>query len=168
MNVEIREVTEQEREWMRVFLIQHWGSTQMVYSQGIHQCDELPAYAAFMENKPVGLITYQLSAQGCEIVSLDSLAEGKGIGTALIEAVEETALSNQSNRIWLITTNDNLHALRFYQKRGYHLVSIHRNAVEAARRIKPQIPLVGNDGIPIRDEIELEKVFEFAYHGDLQ
>lgn len=158
MEVEIRAVTEQERDWMKEFLIQHWGSTQMVYSQGIHQCDELPAFVAYIDEKPVGLITYQISPQGCEIVSLDSLIEGKGIGSVLVQAVEEIALANQIRRMYLITTNDNLHALRFYQKRDYQLVTIHRNAVEAARRIKPQIPLIGNDGIPIRDEIELEKI----------
>ena len=158
MGIDIRAVTEQEREWMRDFLIQHWGSTQMVYSQGIHQCDELPAFVAYVDNEPVGLITYQLAPQGCEIVSLDSLLEGKGIGSALIAAVEAIALTKQCRRIFLITTNDNLHALRFYQKRDYQLVTIHRHAVEHARKIKPQIPIIGNDGIPIRDEIELEKI----------
>ncbi|MFP3471139.1 GNAT family N-acetyltransferase, partial [Micrococcus sp. SIMBA_144] len=61
------------------------------------------------------------------------------------------------SRITLITTNDNLAALKFYQKRGFVMTAIHRNAVEKARKIKPEIPLIGNDGIPIRDEIQLEK-----------
>jgi ribosomal protein S18 acetylase RimI-like enzyme len=56
--------------------------------------------------------------------------------------------------------NDNLHALRFYQKRGFVLVALHRNALEASRKLKPEIPLVGIDGIPIRDEIELELVLD--------
>ncbi len=64
-----------------------------------------------------------------------------------------------SIEVWLITTDANLHALRFYQRRGLVLAALHRNAVEAARRIKPEIPLIGNDGIPIRDELELELAF---------
>jgi RimJ/RimL family protein N-acetyltransferase len=59
-------------------------------------------------------------------------------------------------RVWLITTNDNTAALRFYQRLGFDLVALHRDAVDAARSIKPSIPLVGNDGIPIRHELELE------------
>jgi hypothetical protein len=60
------------------------------------------------------------------------------------------------------TTNDNLNALRFYQKRGFVLVSVHRNAVIKSRQLKPEIPLTGNDGIPLRDEIELEMLLESA------
>lgn len=90
-------------------------------------------------------------------MSLDSLRESQGIGTALMEAVKKVALEAGCCRIWLITTNDNLHALRFYQKRGFVLVAVHRGAVTASRKIKPEIPLMGADGIPIRDEIELER-----------
>ena len=93
-----------------------------------------------------------------EVVTLDSLRPGRGIGTALIEAVKSAASAAGCRRLWLITTNDNLHALGFYQKRGFRLVAVHPGAVDAARRLKPEIPLNGNDGIPIRDEIELEIV----------
>lgn len=153
----IRALEPSDRAWLREFLIEHWGSPQMVYSKGIHHCDRLPGFAAFQNGHPIGLITYALSDETCEIVSLDSLQEGKGIGSALIEAVEGEAAKRSIGRIWLITTNDNLNALRFYQKRGYQLVQVHRHAVAKARKIKPQIPLIGYDGIPIQDEIELEK-----------
>jgi GNAT superfamily N-acetyltransferase len=95
----------------------------------------------------------------CEIISLDSLEEGKGIGSALLQEVESAAILNKCERVKLITTNDNLLALKFYQKRGFDLVKIHKNAVQRAREIKPSIPLIGNDGIPLKDEIELEKEF---------
>ncbi len=157
VKAEIREVNQEDREWMSRFLIEHWGSTQMVYRLGVRQCDQLPAFAAFYKGKPVGLVTYNLDQTECEIVSLDSLIEGHGIGSSLLQAVEDAAKAQGCKRIWLITTNDNLHALRFYQKRQFELVTIYRHAVEKARQIKPQIPLIGNDGIPIRDEIELEK-----------
>jgi len=100
-----------------------------------------------------------LNRKDCEIISLDSLVPSVGIGTALVEAVKETARAHNCKRIWLTTTNDNLNALRFYQKRGFILVTIHRDAVNIARKYKP-IPLTGADGIPIRDEIELELMIE--------
>lgn len=86
------------------------------------------------------------------------MEEGKGIGTLLVQAVEEHAWQHRCTVVSLITTNDNLHALKFYQKRGYYLVEILQNAVERARAVKPEIPLIGNDGIPIRDEIRLQKL----------
>jgi hypothetical protein len=69
-------------------------------------------------------------------------------------------------RLWLITTNDNLHALRFYQRRGLVLVAVHRNAIEQSRKLKPQIPKLGYDNIPVRDEIELELILDADEHLD--
>jgi len=61
-------------------------------------------------------------------------------------------------RLWLVTTNDNVDALRFYQRRGFCLVCVHRGAVDHSRaHLKPEIPLAGNNRIPLRDELELEK-----------
>ena len=103
-----------------------------------------------------GVITYHIADNACEIVTIDSLAPAQGVGTALIEAVKTMAKGASCYRLWLITTNDNLNALRFYQKRGFELVKINRNALADSRRLKPGIPLIGLDGIPLRDEIELE------------
>ena len=88
--------------------------------------------------------------------------EGRGIGTALLEAVKEVAVTLECQRMWLITTNDNLPALRFYQKRGFTRVQVYPNAVERSRQLKPDIPLAGQHGIPIRDEIELELTFRIV------
>lgn len=114
-------------------------------------------FVALYREETAGLVTYTETGDGWQIVSLDSLREGMGIGSALMLAVERAAAQNGIKRIWLLTTNDNLNALRFYQKRGYELVAVRRNAVEQARRLKPSIPVMGTDGIPLRDEIELEK-----------
>jgi ribosomal protein S18 acetylase RimI-like enzyme len=84
---------------------------------------------AFKKEKPVGLLTYKIRGPDCEIVTLDSTAEGKGIGTSLIEAAKERAKAKRCKRLWLITTNDNLNALGFYQKRGFHLVALYPNAL---------------------------------------
>ena len=130
----------------------------MVTRGRVHHIDRLPGFVAIRGNERLGLATYLIEGSACQITSLDSLVEGMGVGTALIEAVAATAFAARCERLWLITTNDNTHALRFCQKRGFSLVAVHRNALEQSRKLKPEIPLVGIDGIPLRDEIELEKV----------
>ncbi|MBN1584583.1 MAG: GNAT family N-acetyltransferase [Anaerolineae bacterium] len=145
-----------DQDWVTRFLVEHWGSARVVSRGRMHQADKLPGFAAVQAGDPVGLVTYRVEEDECEIVSLDSAIEGIGIGSSLIWAVRDTAVSIGCQRLWLITTNDNMAALRFYQKRGFVLVTVHRNALDASRRLKPEIPLVGIDGIPLRDEIELE------------
>ena len=78
------------------------------------------------------------------------------MGAKLIQAILKLAADNNYRRVWLITTNDNIGALRFYQKLGFVLSALYPNAIEKSRTIKPEIALVGENGIPIRDEIELE------------
>ncbi len=141
---------------MASLLTEHWGSARSVSRGRIYQADELPGFIAVHQNKPVGLITYNIDMKECEITTMNSLIEGKGIGSALVDAVKGVAITAKCKRLWLITTNDNTHALHFYQKYGFLLVAVHRNAIEKSRLLKPEIPLTGNDGIPIRDEIELE------------
>ena len=60
-------------------------------------------------------------------------------------------------QVWLITTNDNIEAIHFYQRCGYDMVGLYHNALEESRKLKPQIPLVGSFGIPIKHEIEFRK-----------
>ncbi len=152
----IEPVDEKHREWIRTIMQQHWFSAEVVTRGRIHHAGELPGFVAVQEDQPVGLVTYHLDGNECELVSLNSLPEGIGIGSALVEAVKNVAVSARCKRVWVITTNDNLPAVRFYQKRGFTLVAVHRNALEHSRKLKPEIPLIGIDGIPIRDEIELE------------
>ncbi|MFJ7738781.1 GNAT family N-acetyltransferase [Lysinibacillus sp. NPDC097287] len=155
----IFEIDELSRDQVIGFFKAHWGSSEMVISSGIYDCSELDGFIVVNdENEIIGLITYIIAFNECEIISLDCIEEGKGIGSALVQEVENLAVKKKCKIIKLITTNDNLLALKFYQKRGFYLSKILINAVEKARKLKPEIPLVGNDGIPIRDEIELEKL----------
>jgi GNAT superfamily N-acetyltransferase len=156
--VKIISTKELEKGIITTFFIAHWGSPRMVISSGIFQCDDLDGFAALNEeDNIIGLITFYIEGNGCEIISLDSIEENKGIGTALVQQVENTAEDNGCQRIKLVATNDNLHALRFYQRRGYRFVKVLQNAVGDAREIKPEIPFFAENGIPIRDEILLEK-----------
>jgi RimJ/RimL family protein N-acetyltransferase len=126
----------------------------------IHQGDKLPGFVAYFHENPVGFCTYRISDQQCELVSLNSYWEKVGVASALLDAVVVTAKSKKCSRIWLITTNDNLNALRFYQRYGFHFVKIYPNAIDFSRKLKPQIPEYGYHNIPIRDEIELEIILE--------
>ncbi len=156
LEFEIRALQVDDRQWVAALLADRWGGAMIVTRGRVHHADTLPGFAAMRNGQPAGLATYHVEGKACELVSLDSLAEGIGIGAALIEAVKSAACGAGCERLWLITTNDNLHALRFYQKRGFVLAALHRNTLEQSRQLKPQIPMIGMDGIPLRDEIELE------------
>jgi len=156
--LEIRPISEHDQVWIETLLREHWGSTVQVTRGRLHDASRLPGYVAVYHHERAGLITYRVEGNAYEIITLDSLVEGQGLGTALVQAVREAAFEAGYKRLWLITTNDNLTALRFWQKRGFSLVQVHRNAVADSRRLKPEIPLTGEHGIPIRDEIELEAI----------
>ena len=155
-SIMIRPIEPEDQIWISDLLTQHWGSEIVVSRGKVHDASQLPGFVAHLANEKVGLITYQIVDKACEIVTLDSWRENFGIGTALIEAVNQEAQKKSCQRLWLITTNDNLPALGFYQKRGFQLVAIHANAIAKSRQLKPSIPQIGINGIPIRDEIELE------------
>lgn len=152
----IRPIQEGDRNKLSQYIIEHWGADLAVVHDTIYKPSTLPGFLAFDADEWLGLITYHIERDQCEIVTLDSFRPSNGIGTALLEAVKQAASVVQSQRLWLITTNDNLNALGFYQKRGFVLVAVHRQAVERARKLKPEIPFIGAEGIPLRDEIELE------------
>jgi GNAT superfamily N-acetyltransferase len=117
-----------------------------------------PALVAERDGELAGVLTYVLDGDSCEVLTLHAGNRQRGVGTALIESVERTAAGAGCTRLWLITTNDNVDALRFYQRRGFRLMALHRGAVDDSRaRLKPEIPPVGEYGIDLRDELQLEK-----------
>lgn len=151
-------VKQLDKDKLNLFFQKHWGSSLMVISSGVFNCEDLPGYACISEDQIIGLVTYVDKNEEREIISLDSIIENKGIGSNLMELVESEARQHNIPKIKLITSNDNINALKFYQKRGYRMVQIFPNAIDKAREIKTQIPLIGFHGIPLKDEILLEKV----------
>ncbi|MBZ0263550.1 GNAT family N-acetyltransferase [bacterium] len=151
----VRPSSDIDQSWKEEVLREHWGSFKVVTRGREHNASTLPAYIAEMDGERVGLLTYAIYGYECEVVTMNSLRQGFGIGTELLLKLKELAEENKCRGIWLITTNDNMSAMKFYQKKGFYLVAVHRDAVKQARRLKPEIPEIGNDGIPIRDEIEL-------------
>jgi ribosomal protein S18 acetylase RimI-like enzyme len=82
---------------------------------------------------------------------------GVGAGAALVEAVALAARAAGAERLIVMTTNDNLTALRLYQRAGFRLAALRPGAVDEARRRKPSISHIGEHGIPLRDELDLER-----------
>lgn len=152
----LRAATVADRERIARALVESWGSATVVAHGANYDAASLPALLAERGGELVGLLTYQLDAGGLEIVTLDAFDRGSGVGTALLAAAAEVGRDAEVQRVWLITTNDNLDALRFYQRRGMRLAALAPGAVDAARELKPEIPLTGEYGIELHDELTLE------------
>lgn len=152
-----RAMTSDEREWAHALIAEHWGGIMMVSRGVLYDMRTFPGIIAWLDGAPAGLATYRIDEDGCEVMSLNSVISGAGVGSALLRAVEDTARVAGCGRVFLITTNDNTHALRFYQRHGYRLAALRPGAIDEARHLKPGIPEIGMDGIPLRDELELER-----------
>jgi GNAT superfamily N-acetyltransferase len=140
-------------EWAAAALSDAFGAPVVVSRGVLRDPLVLPGFVAWRDGLRAGLVTYDAVDGECEVVSIN----GPGVGAVLLEAAVEQARRLGCHRIWLVTTNDNTRALRFYQRQGWDLVALHRDAVTAGRRLKPSIPELGLDGIPIRHELELER-----------
>ena len=115
-----------------------------------------PALVALNGDRLVGVLTYIVDGAVCEILTLHTDERGSGIGTALVDAAARVAVERGCSRLNVTTTNDNVDALRFYQRRGFRIAALRAGAVDESRdTLKPQIPEIGDHGIPLRDELEL-------------
>ena len=156
--MEIRKIGQTDRQRIDDFIIRHWYTLQMSVHGECIDLGKAEGFYALEQDEITGLVTYCISADEMEILSLDSVHENRGTGTALLNEAVKAAAEMGCSRIMLVTTNDNLTALRFYQKHGFDLVRVYRDAVSLSRKIKPEIPLIGENGIPLKHEIELEMI----------
>ncbi len=153
----VRPIEPRDADHVRAFIARRWQSSIIVTRARRHDAAELPGFVIEEHGQVIGVITLNAERRDCEIVTIDSAVWGRGIGSAMLDRAEAWARDRGCERMWLVTTNDNLRALYFYQRRGFRIVAVHRNAVLHSREIKPEIPPVAENGIPILDEIELEK-----------
>lgn len=152
----MREAGPADRGKIARLLEESWGGVEVAAHGELIDASALPALIASLGGGDAGLLTYREDAAGgWEIVTLDAEIEDQGVGSALIRAVRRRARDAGATRLWLITTNDNVRAIRFYQRRGFDLVALHRDAVTRARDLKPAIARE-YDGIPLRHELEFE------------
>jgi GNAT superfamily N-acetyltransferase len=153
--IKIRPVNEGDRPMLSWLVAELWGSELVAVHGNLLRPAELPGFIAERARRVVGLLTYQLVGDTLEIVTLNAIDRRAGIGTMLIDAAVGTARHFRCHEIHLTTTNDNVDALRFYQRRGFRLAELRPGAVDRSRLEKPQIPRTGDYGIPLHDEIDL-------------
>ncbi len=163
--VTIRPIQSADRPWLETFMVEHWGAAAQVVRGAIFYPHTLPGFVAEADGAVLGVATYRVLTDGDtgELATLNSVRSGIGVGRALVEAVVDAAKREGCSRLIVVTTNDNMNALRFYQKRGFVLSQLRANALAQSRKLKPQIPEIGLDGIPLRDEIELTMDLDTSY-----
>jgi ribosomal protein S18 acetylase RimI-like enzyme len=147
---------EKDRAWAVRVETESWGIPVVARLGELVDPTELPGFVALLDGRRAGLVTYAVRGDECEVVTIRSLCEGRGVGRALLDAVRDAAADAGCARLWLITTNNNLRALALYQRWGMDIVAFHPNTIAAARRLKPSIPERDAKGIPIAHEFELE------------
>lgn len=157
VNYKIIKIDDSNRERANEILKEEWESTDIIIRGKVIDGTKLNGFIAKKENEEIiGLITYLIWENNeCEIVSLNSNISKKGIGTKLIEKVKQVAKENGCKVVKLVTTNDNVNAIYFYQKRGFSISNIYIDAIKETRKLKPQIPKYAENGIEIKDEIEM-------------
>ncbi|MDF2801888.1 MAG: acetyltransferase [Anaerocolumna sp.] len=160
LSLKFEEVNESNRKEVNKFLIDNWFGTDMVIRGKIIDLSEASGIIVSRDNI-IGLLIYEIIDEVCEILSLDSKEENKGIGTELLARVIGIAKSRNCHKIKLITTNDNINAIKFYQKRGFDMTRIYHNALIQSRQLKPSIPLIGEFDIPLMHEIEFEMILKY-------
>ncbi|MFQ5499924.1 MAG: GNAT family N-acetyltransferase [Candidatus Zixiibacteriota bacterium] len=148
MEIIIRVVTSDDHDWL-LEVVRGWGADFIVTRGRKVYPTEIGGFIA--ENR-------EIVGDQCEMVTLDAFEKFSGIGTKLTDAVVRAARNAGCRRLWLMTTNDNLDAIRFYQRRSFTLAAVHINALAESRRLKQAIPEIGQHGIPMRDEIEFELI----------
>jgi GNAT superfamily N-acetyltransferase len=159
---EIRAIDPGTRAAVDALNARFWGETRIVDVEEVIETSGLPGAVAILDGAVVGAATWRPARDALKIVTLASLHEGIGIGRALIAAAETEARRLGAGTLRLFTSNDNLRALAFYQRGGFVLTALHPGAITRQRALKPTIPDVAENGIPIRDMLALEKRLDRA------
>lgn len=156
VSIVIQPIKENDIPWVTEVFQTYWSGDFIVSRGKKYFPQDLDGFIAYSDAQKMGLLTFRNDGDSIELVSLDSLCDNQGIGTALVQALINYAKENNKRRIWLVTTNNNTHAMRFYGHRGFKKVREYLNAIVESRRIKPSIPLTDEFGVEIKDEIEYE------------
>jgi GNAT superfamily N-acetyltransferase len=135
-----------------------WHSVLAARHHEVIDNSELEAFLADVDGRAVGIATVDVRGPDYEVVSISTALPGRGVGQALLGACVDDARARGCRRVWLVTTNNNVRAIDFYQRFGMDLCAFHRDAVRDARRLKPEIPLYDDEGISIAHELDFELV----------
>lgn len=149
----IHPITPQTRDRVTAYIADEWFGTDMLIRGEVIDMAQVDGFVLLGDlGELLGLVTYIIRGGACEITSLNSECEGCGIGTALVGRVKAEALARGCTRLRVMTTNDNLNAIGFYQKRGFAWVGVNFGAIDLERAQKPEIPLIGQNGIEMHHE----------------
>jgi GNAT superfamily N-acetyltransferase len=156
VKVEVVETRPEHRRTVEAFL-RHHNALRVARRSALVATLDHPSVSAWSGDELVGVATYVVDGDCCELLTLHAATRLTGIGSALLAVVAHIARDAGCTRLWVVTTNDNIEALRFYQRRGFRLTLIRPGAVDRSRaELKPEIPESGAFDIPLRDELELE------------
>ena len=148
--MKIVELQNENKEEVERIAANSWGGVKIAVHRELYDLRELPCFIALSDKTEIlGYCYYRIANKECEIMAVESIQQGVGVGTALIKRVEEMARRENCARIYLQTTNDNTHALRYYQRHGFTMCAVRLNELDFSRELKPTIPLIGEDDIPL-------------------
>jgi len=153
----VKELSDVDRVWVQERTELLFGGDFVLSRSEVHDPHRLPGFIAVEGGERIGLATYNIVDRECEIVTIDALCQFVGVGSMLLAKIEGVAAAAGCTKLWTITTNDRLDAQRFFQKRGFCLSDVRLNSLTKIRLLKPNVPLTGDYGIPLRDELEFEK-----------
>lgn len=156
-------IQDSDRDAIRQFITEHWHAPHICIRDKLYYPHQAEAFIERRDGKIAALVTYEQQGDAILMITQNSIEPGAGIGASLVLKVIEEARKRKVRRIWLTTTNDNLKSMGFYQRMGFRLVAVHRDAVSGGRQsLKPELPEFGVNGLPILDEIEMELILEPA------
>ena len=152
----IKIINDRNRDLLKNFIENLWGSDVVVSNCVKYQISLLEGFVAYIGDEIVGLLTYRVADNALEVISIDSFQENNGIGSSLLELAIHKAKNLSLQKVWLMTTNDNLPAIQFYANRDFRKKQVHLYSVRKARQKYPEIPEKGYQDIPIMHELEFE------------
>lgn len=156
--VVVRPATEDDADWIREQLVREFVGPLIERGDELIDAMALPALISEIDGVRAGLATLILHPDCGEVLTLNAAPPGRGVGSATLEAAESWFVEHGRREARLFVINSNVHALGFYQRRGYRLWAVHRDSITRARELrKPEIPLYDTNGILIADEIEIRK-----------
>lgn len=151
----VREAIDADRPAMRLLFERDFGRTKIVAFGEVMDIDQMPALVASMSTDLSGALAYRLFGDALHMVALatDPMWQRSGVGGHLVAEAELLARRLNLQRLVVATTNDNLPALYFYQRRGYRMTVLVPDSIIA----HTGQAVAGFAGIPVRDEVRLEK-----------
>ncbi len=154
----IRPKHDDDTALIKAFMVDRWGGEPVIINCALYYPSTLPGFLVFRGPTLLGCLIFEVQDTAREIILLEVIDKQRGIGTELLQVFLQDSQAADCRRVHLMTTNDNLDALRFYQRRGFSLSGVRIGACTAGRRLKPSLPEIGDHGIPVRDEILFEMV----------